>query len=187
MVKGIICIESELQITKRRHRLTLNSEPLIRFIHEMYEIPYIYRKVATLSELVYYLKEFRKKEYKKSYDVLYFSFHGSTRAIQLEGEKKLFTLSELIEIGEDVFEDRVIHFSSCRTMFGDEEKLKDFKIYSKARSVSGYTKSVDSALSAIHDVALMDAFINKNQLPAVFRRMSQLYGNLEEQLGFRHF
>ena len=54
MIKGIICIESELQVTSRGHRLTLNSEPLIRFIHEMYEIPYIYRRVATLSELKYY-------------------------------------------------------------------------------------------------------------------------------------
>ncbi len=187
MIKGIICIESELQITKRCHRLTLNSEPLIRFIHEMYKVPYIYRRVATLSELDYYLKEFRKKEYINNYDVLYFSFHGSTRAIQLEGEKKLLTLSDLIEIGKDVFEDRVIHFSSCRTMLGYGEKLKEFKKISKAKSVSGYTKSVDSALSAIHDVALIDAFININQLPAVFRRMSKLYGNLEEQLGFRHF
>lgn len=187
MIKGIICIESELQITTRSNRLTLNSEPLIRFIHEMYKTPYIYRRVATLSELNYYLKEFRKKEYKNNYDVLYFSFHGNTRAIQLEGEKKLLTLNELVEIGEDVFTDRVIHFSSCRTMLGDEEKLKAFKNRSRAKSVSGYTKSVDSALSAIHDVALMDAFINKNQLPAVFRKMSQLYGNLEEQLGFRHF
>lgn len=187
MIKGIICIESELQVTSRGHRLTLNSEPLIRFIHEMYEIPYIYRRVATLSELKYYLKEFRKKEYKNNYDVLYFSFHGNTRAIQLEGEKKLLTLNELVEIEEDVFVDRVVHFSSCRTLLGDEQKLKDFKNSSGAKSVSGYTKSVDSALSAIHDVALMDAFINKKQLPADFRRMSQLYGNLEEQLGFRHF
>ena len=72
-------------------------------------------------------------------------------------------------------------------MLGDEEKLKEFKKASMARSVSGYTKSVDSALSAIHDVALIDAFINKNRLPSVFRRMSQLYGDLEEQLGFKHF
>ena len=43
----------------------------------MYKVPYIYRRVATLSELDYYLKEFRKKEYINNYDVLYFSFHGS--------------------------------------------------------------------------------------------------------------
>lgn len=187
MIKGVICIESELQITKKDNRLTLNSEPLVCFIHEMYKIPYIYRRVATRSELKYYLNEFRKKEYRNNYDVLYFSFHGNTRAIQLEGEKELLSLNELNEIGENVFEDRIIHFSSCRTMLGDEEKLKEFKKASMARSVSGYTKSVDSALSAIHDVALIDAFINKNRLPSVFRRMSQLYGDLEEQLGFKHF
>lgn len=187
MIKGIICIESEFKITTSNNRLSLNTEPLIRFIHEMYNIPFIYRRVATRSELEYYFKEFSKKKYINSYDVLYFSFHGETRAIQLEGEKYLLSLSELQDIGGKVFEDRVIHFSSCRTMFGNEEILKEFKKTSKAKSVSGYTKSVDSALSAIHDVALIDAFINKDQLPAVFRRMSQLYGKLEEKLGFRYF
>ena len=60
---GIICIETEWQITKKANRLSLNSEPLIRFISEMYGVPYIYRRVATLAELNYYLKQFQKAEY----------------------------------------------------------------------------------------------------------------------------
>lgn len=41
MKHGIICIETEWQITKRGNRRNLNSEPLMKYISEMYGIPYI--------------------------------------------------------------------------------------------------------------------------------------------------
>lgn len=63
IMHGIICIETEWQVTKKKNRLTLNSEPLLRYVSEMYQIPYFYRRVATKSELSYYLKQFSKKEY----------------------------------------------------------------------------------------------------------------------------
>ena len=59
--KGIICIETEFEITSNKNRLHLNSEPLLQFLSKTYEIPYIYRKVATIEELKYYFKQFRKK------------------------------------------------------------------------------------------------------------------------------
>ena len=88
MKRGIICIETEWQITKKKNRLSLNSEPLLRFMEESYGIPFIYRRIATQKELIYYLKQFCKNEYAK-YEILYFSFHGQTHGIKLEGEKEL--------------------------------------------------------------------------------------------------
>lgn len=41
MAHGIICIETEWQITKKGSRRAINSEPLVKFISEMYGIPYI--------------------------------------------------------------------------------------------------------------------------------------------------
>ena len=42
-MNGIICIETEWQITTNRNRRTLNTEPLMQYIHETYKVPYIYR------------------------------------------------------------------------------------------------------------------------------------------------
>ena len=186
MAHGIICIETEWQLTKKGNRRNLNSEPLMKFISESNKIKYIYKQVATRGELEYYLKQFRKKEY-SGYDILYFNFHGETHLIQLEGEKEGLTLDELQKIGGNVFEDRFVHFSSCRTLLGSENDIERFKNESKAKIVSGYRKSVDTYLSAVHDIALIGAYIKYSQKPAIFKHMSQLYGELEEKLGFKYF
>ena len=174
MGKGIICLETEWHITKKRNQISLNSEPLLRFMKECYGIPYIYRRIATLGELEYYVKQFRKSEYDK-YEIFYFSFHGQTHGIQLEGEKEPLSLEDLLAIGGDVFNNRFIHFSSCRTLLGAHG----------AKSVTGYTKSVDSVLSAIHDIALFKECLEKEQIPAIFRQLERFYGGLQEKLGFR--
>lgn len=183
---GIICLETEWQITKRGNRLTLNSEPLMRFINEMYNIPYIYRRIATLSELKYYLNQFQKKEYDK-YKIIYFSFHGDTHSIHLEGEKEDLSLNDLQEIGGNVFQDKFVHFSSCRTLLGSDEISETFKDNSGAKIVSGYTKSVESDLSAIHDVAMFGEFLKHKSVSAVFRNLSKQYEGLEKNLGFKAF
>ncbi|MCH5244379.1 MAG: hypothetical protein J1F29_05710 [Lentimicrobiaceae bacterium] len=177
----IICIETEWQITKRKNRSPLNTEPLVKYISEMYDVPYIYRRVATRTELEYYLKFFKRKKH----SVLYLSFHGKKHAIILEGEKQELTLEELSEIGGDVFRGRYVHFSSCRTLIGSESVIERFKKQTKAKMVSGYTKSVDSNDSAIHDIALIGELLTKKQLPTLLDSMKKRYGGLEEQLGFR--
>lgn len=168
---GIICIETEWEITTKGNRRNLNTEPLIKFISDLYCVPYIYRRVATLSELTYYLKQFQKKEYQK-YNVLYFSFHGDTHAIQLEGEKEALTLFELQEEGGQVFNNRYVHFSSCRTLLGSEIVSQQFKKESGAKLLTGYTKSVDEDLSAIHDIALIGELLKRKQIAPMFAYFS---------------
>lgn len=184
MKRGIICIETEWEITKKNNRVSLNSEPLLRFMEESYKIPFIYRRIATQGELEYYLKQFCKKEYAK-YEILYFSFHGQTHGIQLEGEKKILSLNDLLEIGGDIFKNRIVHFSSCRTLLGSQKSIDDFMNNSGAKAVSGYTRSVDSVLSAIHDIALFRECQEKKQIPAIFRRLKNLHEGLQQELGFR--
>lgn len=181
---GIICIETEWQITKKSNRLPLNTEPLIRFISEMYGVPFIYRRIATLGELEYYLRQFQKKEYSR-YDILYFSFHGETHVIHLEGEKDDLHLPDLIEIGGKVFQDRFVHFSSCRTLLGSDDVALDFKEQTGARIISGYTRSVDSDLAAIHDVAMFGEYLKRKQKTTAFKFLSRNYEGLEKTLGFR--
>lgn len=183
MSHGIICIETEWQITKKSNRITLNSEPLMKFVSEMYGVPYIYRRVATLGELKYYLSQFSKKEYSAKYDILYFSSHGNTHSICLEGEKDEIELNDLLEFGGNVFDSRFVHFSSCRTLLGAGGK--DFKERSHAKIVSGYTTSVDSALSAIHDIALFGEYIRGTRFTTIENHLRKNFGGLEEALGFK--
>ena len=180
---GIICIETEWQITKKRNRLTLNTEHLLRFLSEMYNVPYIYRRVATCSELHFYLKQFQKTEYNK-YNVFYFSFHGDTHSISLEGESKGLYLEELAEMGGTVFSDRLVHFSSCRTFLGNSQVADNFKHRSNAKYVSGYRKSVPADLSAIHDVALIGTYLNSKRPAMAFKKVGKQFKELQSQLGF---
>ena len=182
---GIICIETEWQITKKDLRRNLNTEPLMRFMGEMYDVSCIYRKVATRSELTYYLKQFQKKEYDR-YNVLFFSFHGDKNCICLEGEKEELSLDTLADLGNDVFRDRYVHFSSCRTFLGADDILYAFKERTGARYISGYTKSVKTDLSAIHDISLLSNFLFSKRPSTVFKKMEKLYKGAEEELGFRY-
>lgn len=182
---GIICIETEWQITKRGNRRPVNSEPLMEFIGTMYNVPYIYRRVATRGELVYYLEQFKKHEYDK-YDVFYFSFHGGTHSISLEGDKENISLDDLSEMGGTVFQGRYIHFSSCRTFLGSAEVNENFKKQSHAKFVSGYTKSVDDDLSAIHDIALLGIYFRAKNKSTSFKKMDEYFHGLESKLGFNH-
>lgn len=184
MKKGIICIETEWQVTSRSSRRDMDTNSMLRFLHEVHQIPFIYRRVATEGELSYYLKEFGKSEYPKKYSIIYFSFHGNTHTIRLEGDNKELTLTDLASIGGAVFSDRLVHFSSCKTLLKSDSMVNQFKEETGAKLVSGYSKSVDTMMSAILDLGLFDAFFTYKQIPAIIRRIKSLYGGLSQELGF---
>lgn len=185
---GIICIETEWEHTIKKKRLSLHTKPLLEFIEKAYGCPIIYRRCATYAELEFYLKRFDRSEY-DDYKIFYLSFHGDKQLIQLEGESaddKCLSLDELSEIKPGVFENRILHFSSCQTMKGREGDLLRFKEKTGARIVSGYTKSVDCVLSAINDIAYFSQLLEHPERPTTaLNRMSHYYEGLGEELGFR--
>lgn len=183
--KGIICIETEWEITTRSSRRDLNSEPLLQFLSKTYSIPYVYRKVATIEELRYYFKHFRKKEYVENYNVFYFSFHGNTHAISLESGV-ILDLEKLSDLSDGLFEGKFVHFGSCRTMLGSQSAIDNFCYSSGAKMVSGFTTSVDCALCAIHDAAFMAEIMSCKQVSSIIKHMENLYGGLQKKLGFRY-
>lgn len=185
MKTGIICIETDWLVTKKRNRLNMDTESLLKFLHEVHQIPYIYRCVATKKELQYYLSQFCKDEYRKKYEIMYFSFHGNSYTIHLEGDNEDISLNELIEIGGNAFLNRFVHFSSCRTMFRDESIALEFKRNTKAKLVSGYSKSVNAASAAIHDISLFDTILRYSQKPSIIKRMNETFGALGKELGFK--
>lgn len=183
--KGIICIETECDITIRDNKLPLNSEYILQFLSKAYNIPYIYRKVATIEELRYYFKKFKRKEFSEKYHFFYFSFHGKTQLISFESGQSL-KLSELSDMAEGIFEGKFIHFGSCKTLYGSAPKIEEFCKNTGAKMVSGFTKDVDSNLCAIHDLALISETISCKQIPTIINHMVNLYGGLQKKLGFRY-
>ena len=157
---------------------------MLKFISETYNVPYFYRQVATKAELTYYIKQFCKKEY-SNFDVFYFSFHGNRQIIQLEGEKEHLSLDELADLSDNLFKDKFVHFSSCRTLLGSTNPLDQFKSKTGAKVVTGYTKSVDTTLSAILDVALIGEFFTHKQIPSIFNNLEKRFGGLQKELGFK--
>ena len=188
VTQGIICLETEWSFNKKKLKDDFTSEPLLKFLKSYYNIDYIYRRVATCSELSYYLKEFSKKTFAK-YGIFYFSFHGEKNCIILEGEKDeaSVNLNKLAEISSAAFDDKIVHFSSCRTLIGSEEPIKQFKHITNAKIVSGYRKFVDPMRSAIHDVAYFDELQNRCKLGLMKNAMTKLYGELGKELGFEMY
>lgn len=188
MRNGIICLETEWEHTVRPNRVALHTKALLEFLEASWGCRVIYRRVATKTEMQYYLKRFGTAEY-KDYSVFYLSFHGDTRSIFLEGERRnaqLLPLSELADMAHGAFMNRFVHFSSCRTLLGSEDELIKFKRNTGALYVSGYTTKVDSILSAINDIAYFDQIFRhptKKALIAV--AMDKYYEGVDRKLGFK--
>lgn len=187
-MNGIICLETEWEHTVKRNRLSLHTKSLLEFLEKSKGCKVIYRRVATKDELQYYLSRFNNIEY-KNYNVFYLSFHGDKRSIQLEGENKnenLITLSELSDMANGAFTNRFVHFSSCRTFIGNNKELEQFKADTGATFISGYTKSVDSILSAINDMSYFDQiFRYKSKKAHIPSAMEKYYSGLKKELGFK--
>lgn len=184
---GIICLETEWEHTIERNRRSIHTKPLLDFLEKSSGCEIIYRRVATKNELQYYLKRFNLAKY-DNYSIIYLSFHGDTHPIFLEGEKgdeAVLNLSDLAHLSDGVFKDRFVHFSSCRTLLGSEKELENFKTETGAKSISGYTKSVDGILSAINDIAYFDRIFNYGTMKGLESAMDKLYSGLNDELGFK--
>ncbi len=86
------------------------------------------------------------------------------------------------------FENRIIHFGSCKTLANPDE-VKRFKEDCGAKLVSGYEISVDAMTSAIADAAFFNEImyyqnigIFKNEASSKFRKR---YESLHKDLKFR--
>ena len=187
MKKGIICLETEWQLTVKKNQLPLHTEPLLDFLGKAYGCNYWYRRIATKAELQFYLRRFGYSKF-DDYKIFYFSFHGNTRSISLEGEKpgeNIISLDDLAKMAGHTFENKIVHFSSCRTLLGNIQELEKFKKITKASLVSGYTTSVDGIKSAINDLAYFDQIFSYQNTGCVEAAMQKYYEGLGKELGFK--
>lgn len=181
MIKGIICFETEWNV---RSKNALNTEPLLMFLEAYYPgLDCIHRNIVTKDQLKYYFKQFGVKQFEDY--AIFFSIHGEKGAVKLEGEPKdeqMVSIADLAKIGNGIFfQDKIVHFSSCRTMIGNG--LENFLNTSGAKVVSGYSKYVDMTKSAICDLTYFDTILKMKQWASVKKKMEA--SDIAQELGFK--
>ncbi|MDE6654949.1 MAG: hypothetical protein K2K37_11255 [Muribaculaceae bacterium] len=161
---NIICLEAEWEFSEenRDNRFSLNTLPMLNWLKESYDCEIIYRRFRTKSDLKYYLDYFRTHTEEKfdKYDVIYFACHGEKKGLWIEG--KSIPLTTLAKWAKGFFKNKVIHFSSCRTM-SNKIDSKHFKKDCQALMVSGYQISVDAMDSSIADIAIMNDLLSQEK------------------------
>ena len=187
---NIICLEAEWEYRyDKSNKFSLNTEPLLNWLRTFHGCDIVYRHILNKQDLQYYLDYFasHKREFKK-YDIIYIACHGWHHAISLEGEDGHIDLCELKTMANGFFENRIIHFGSCKTLANPDE-AKRFKKDCGARLVSGYEISVDAMTSAIADAAFFNEIMTyqnigifKNEATSIFRKR---YESLHNDLHFR--
>lgn len=186
---NIICLEAEwlYNSCSKDSRFNLKTEPLLNWLKEFHHCDVIYRHILHKSDLQHYLNYFKpsKREF-KNHEIVYIASHGNDATIHLEDED--IELDALADMAKGSFEGRIVHFSSCKTLADSEAAIR-FKSRTKAKLVSGYTKSVDAMKSAIADMALFNdlMYITRNfGLITNSERSSfrKTYRSLLEELGF---
>jgi hypothetical protein len=188
MAKGIFCLESDWIFNSSLELLSKTTiEPMLEFLNKHEKIQYVYRKVATRTELSFCLNQLKKTE--NAFQIVYLSFHGRSQKVYLAGEPKknsAVTLDELATLAKGAFKNKYIHFSSCETFIGTEDIFEKFKKKTGALNVSGYTTEVNYTLSAILDIAWFNE-LNKVRTSVDKANKSFLnkYNGLVDELGFK--
>ena len=186
---NIICLEAEWLYNsgKKENRFNLKTEPLLNWLKEFHQCDVIYRHILHKADLQHYIEYFppTKRDF-KNYEIIYIACHGNEATIHLEDGN--IDLDTLADMAGDFFEGRIVHFSSCDTL-ANPDAARRFKSRTKAKLVSGYTKSVDAMKSAIADMALFNdlMYITRNyglitnEERSSFRKT---YRSLLDDLGF---
>lgn len=182
MINGIICLETG-EFEPRRTTDEFYALPLLQFMEKALGIHFIYRHVATIEELEYYIRKIGEQRFKNKFDVIYFSCHGSRGSIYLGG--KSINLDQLRDMAEPFksFQSRHIHFGSCETLDEDEQIIKTFKRQVEAASVSGYTREDDSIQAYINELAYFHQLFLWKGISTVRNHMED-YQHQLDNLGF---
>ena len=188
--KTILCFEGEWRYNSqpRENRFDLNSEPMLRMLMEYHKCNVVYRHILKKEDLQYFFDFFNNNKSERSkFVIIYFACHGSTHALSLEGVDGNIDLKTLAEMAGDFFQDKIVHFSSCKTM-ANRSAVENFKNETGATLVCGYKVSVDAIESIIADTALLNELMKlknagsiKNETSSKFRKK---YKSLLENLQF---
>ena len=178
----VFCLEGDWDARNLADRKSVL--PVLELLDSLRKIRFIRRDVGTVEEFEHYIKKWTQRLY-GHYWMLYLCFHGNRGSIQVGGRPySLDRLASLLSVAEP---GGVVHFGSCETLRVPGKSLDAFAKAAKLHSVSGYTKSVDWAESAVLDAALLDAVANhQTRVRDAYKVVDRDYAGLVKRLGFHH-
>lgn len=176
----IFCLEGEWE---KSLKSKYSVESYLKYLDEAFAVEYIYRKVNSSFSLQKYLKTLETKRY-QDYKVIYLAFHGNSKGIEID-HTEFIDLEQLSELAGASFEDRIIHFGSCRTLLGSDTKLQNFKKCTGARMISGYTKTIDFFDSYLLDMVFLKNIVEYDRPGHIEKWIKNNYPSLTNNLGFK--
>jgi ERCC4-type nuclease len=179
--KNIFCLEGDWE-TDLRKKSSVQSALLL--LESNLEIATIYKTCSTYEEFCSRLHTLTsdKRIYGK-YSIIYLAFHGRKNKIQI-GEED-YSLDEIGHEFENALDDKIIHFGSCKTLFIEEKKAREFLENTGALAISGYAKNIDFISSTVFDVLYFEMCQNYVEIDAIERNMLKNYKELCEALDFK--
>jgi hypothetical protein len=186
--RGVFCLETDWTDITRAPTV----EPLLELLgRSPLRIPFIHRNVVTRDALLHYLDKWTQRRH-DDYPILYIGFHGIEGEVQfgdLRRKSSHMSIDELEEHLEGRCGRRVIHFSSCRTLFMQERRIQKFLNATGAIAISGYGRDIDWIRSAVFDMALLASMqqnvFTASGLRAVRLRTLRRYKHEANALKFR--
>jgi hypothetical protein len=177
--KNVFCLEGEWE-KDLRDKSSVSAA--LEFLHSNCGIEYIHKNCGTVDNMKYYLKLWKKMQY-KHYSICYLAFHGKQERIEV-GDGSL-NLDELAEILNGSCRNKIIHFGSCNTLDTDLRSVKKFLDTTKALCVCGFKTDIDFVESSVFDMLLLQKFQNYKDMSAVERDLNKNYRKLIRKLDFR--
>lgn len=185
--KGIFCLEISDWFGTMKKKNTV--EPVLELLHHSpLEVPYIYRDVATIEELNFYLKKWTLAEYGK-YPILFLAFHGAPGKIFLPQSNKAVKIDELLNVLKGKCHRKIIHFGACRVFNLQTNFLKTVLSKFDALAISGYSAEVDWVTSTVFETLFLAELqknaMTKSGVTAVKNRIKEFTPHLSKKLGFK--
>ena len=150
------------------------------------EIDTIYKTCSTYEEFckrIFTLTS-DKRIYGK-YSIIYLAFHGRKNKIQIGDDH--YTLDQIGSQFENMLHDKILHFGSCKTLFIEEIKAKEFLQKTGALAISGYAKNINVISSTVLDVLYFEMCQNYVELEAIEINMLKNYEELCQALDFKMY
>lgn len=171
--KGVFCLEG---LWENDLRKPSTIQPLLAFLKQNAEIPYIYRDCGTLGEFEFYISKFPQSQY-KYYPILYLAFHGEPGKILLSGKQE-YSITAIGELLNGKCKGQIILIGSCSALDIDKRILKTFLKKSGALAVLGYTNDVhwmrSSAFEMLILSELQENVFNGNGIKSIATKCNQL-------------
>ena len=133
-------------------------EPMLQMLQGMGQWKYVRRNAATAGEMFYWL-EHEWNSYPKG-SILYLATHGDEGEIWLSNKSQSSASVPIEKIAmEAACEGCLVHFGGCKTLMGNEDRVRRFIDTSSAAAVSGYSAEVGWVDSTLPPAALLELML----------------------------